>query len=78
MGILRKITEICGVISFLVACLGIANNDGAISIPGFIDLELSSSTFPAPGYVTGSMYVATPITASYENSSSLEHWIYNL
>lgn len=36
MGILRKTIEICGVISFLVACLGIANNDGAISIPGFI------------------------------------------
>lgn len=58
---------------------GVANQSSPIiTIPGYINLELSSSTFPAPGYVSGSDYVAIPITASYENSSSLENWIYNL
>lgn len=54
-------------------------SDPVISIGGYLNMELSSSTFPANGYVTDSnTFVKTPITASLVNSSSLDGWINNL
>jgi hypothetical protein len=50
-----------------------------IRIDGYLNMEISASTFPANGYVTGSnTFVKTPITASLSNSSSLDTWIHNL
>ncbi len=50
-----------------------------IRIDGYLNMEISASTFPANGYVTGSnTFVKTPITASLINSSSLDTWIHNL
>ena len=58
---------------------GITNQSSpVITIPGFIGMELSASTFPATGNVSGSIFTSQPITASYSNSSSLNEWIYNL
>lgn len=55
-----------------------------ISIPGFLNLRLSSSNFTQNGTLTGSIqspnsiFKPVPITASLENSSSLNELIMNL
>jgi hypothetical protein len=55
-----------------------------ISIPGFLSMEVTSSTFPKYGTLTGSVgkpksiFVQLPITASIYTSSSLDMYIMNL
>jgi hypothetical protein len=55
-----------------------------ISIPGFLSMEVTSSTFPKYGVLTGSVgkpksiFVQLPITASIYTSSSLDMYIMNL
>ena len=55
-----------------------------ISIPGFLSMEVTSSTFPKYGVLTGSVgkpksiFVQLPITASIYTSASLDMYIMNL
>lgn len=53
-----------------------------ISIPGFLSLRNETKEFPKYGYVSeigdSSEFVSVPLTASAENSSSLEMYIQNL
>lgn len=55
-----------------------------ITIPGFLSLNVSSSTFPVYGTTTGSidspnsLFQAIPLTASMANSASLNMYIMNL
>lgn len=64
---------------------GVTNgSEPVITIPGFLSLNVSSSNFPIYGTTTGSidspnsLFVAVPLTASMENSASLNMYIMNL
>jgi hypothetical protein len=59
---------------------GVANNsEPVITIGGYLNMELSASTFPAHGSVnSANEFVQTALTASISNSSSLDRLIYNL
>ena len=64
---------------------GLSNgSQPVITIPGFLSFNISSSTFPTNGITTGSidspnsLFVQVPLTASVQNSASLNMYIMNL
>jgi len=64
---------------------GLTNGSSpVITIPGFLSLTVSSSNFPVYGTITGSanspdsLFQAVPLTASMDNSASLNMYIMNL